>query len=73
MNQTNTSDLVMTIPYLHFTGGDYLYFKSWHPSSHGALAGASIALIILAILERLLHATRRAMDARWRRRYELHN
>jgi len=73
MSQTNTSELVMTTPYFHFTGGDYLYFKSWHPSSHGAIAGASIALVILAILERLLHATRRAMDAHWRRRYELHS
>jgi solute carrier family 31 (copper transporter), member 1 len=73
MSQTNTSELAMTIPYLHFTGGDYLYFKSWQPSSHGAIAGASIALVILAILERLLHATRGAMDARWRRRYEVHN
>lgn len=73
MSQTNSSQLVLTIPYLHFTGGDYLYFKSWHPSSHGAIAGASIALVILALLERLLYATRGAMDARWRRRYELHN
>ncbi|KAF8499180.1 copper transporter [Russula emetica] len=67
MNQTNSSVLVMNTPYLHFVGGDYLYFKSWHPSSHGAIAGASIALVVLAILERLLYATRRAMDARWRR------
>lgn len=55
------------LPYFHFTGGDYLYFRSWHPSSHAAIAGASIALFVLAILERLLHATRGALDARWRR------
>lgn len=75
MSHTNTSntELVVMTPYLHFAGGDHLYFKSWHPSSHGAIAGASVALIILAILERLLYATRGAMDARWRRRYELHN
>jgi copper transporter 1 len=73
MSQTNSSELVEMTPYLHFAGGDHLYFKSWHPSSHAAIAGASIALVILAILERLLHATRGAMDARWRRRYELHN
>jgi copper transporter 1 len=73
MNQTNSSELVMTTPYLHLAGGDYLYFKSWHPSSHGAIAGASIALVILALLERLLHATRGVMDARWRRRYDFHN
>ena len=70
MNQTNSSQLVMMMtPYLHFTGGDHLYFKSWHPSSHGAIAGASIALLILAILERFLHATRGAVDDRWNSRY----
>ena len=58
-------------PYLHFTGGDHLYFRSWHPSSHSAIAGASIALLMVAILERLLHAARGAMDAYWRRRYEI--
>jgi copper transporter 1 len=73
MSYTNSSEFVVMTPYLHFAGGDHLYFKSWQPSSHGAIAGASIALVILAILERLLHATRGAMDARWRRRYELHN
>jgi solute carrier family 31 (copper transporter), member 1 len=55
------------IPYLHFTGGDHLYFSSWEPSSRGAIAGASLGLLILAILERGLHATRAVMDARWRR------
>jgi len=55
----------MMKPYLHFTGGDNLFFKSWHPSSRGAIAGASMSLLILAILERLLHTTRGIMDARW--------
>jgi copper transporter 1 len=73
MSQTNSSELVTMTPYLHTTGGDHLYFKSWRPSSHSAIAGASIALVILAISERLLHSARGAMDARWRRRYELHN
>ena len=72
MSQTNSSEVLMT-PYLHFIGGDHLYFRSWRPSSHGAIAGASITLLIFALLERLLHATRGAMDARWRRRYELHD
>ncbi|KAI0296593.1 copper transporter [Russula brevipes] len=67
MNQTNSSQLVMMTPYFHFTGGDHLYFKSWHPSSHGAIAGASIALVVLAILERSLYAARGVMEARWRR------
>ena len=69
----SSSEHVTMIPYFHFTGGDYLYFRSWHPSSHAAIAGASIALFVLAILERLLHATRGALDARWRRRYGLHD
>ncbi|KAH9996563.1 hypothetical protein BJV77DRAFT_987657 [Russula vinacea] len=50
----NSSEVLMT-PYLHFIGGDHLYL------------GASITLLIFALLERLLHATRGAMDARWRR------
>lgn len=57
----------MMVPYLHFTGGDNLFFKSWHPSSNGAIAGASIALMVLAMSERLLFSIRGAMEARWRR------
>ncbi|KAI0297534.1 Ctr copper transporter, partial [Multifurca ochricompacta] len=66
---TNTpgSELVMMTPYLHFTGGDNLFFKSWHPSSRGAIAGASVALLMLAMSERLLFAVRRAMDTHWRK------
>lgn len=63
----SSSEDVTMIPYLHFTGGDHLYFSSWEPSSRGAIAGASLGLLILAILERGLHATRAVMDARWRR------
>lgn len=69
----SSSERITMTPYFHFTGGDHLYFRSWHPSSHAALAGANIALFVLAILERLLHATRGALDARWRRRYGLHD
>jgi len=65
MNQTSSTQLFMMTPYLHFTGGDNLFFKSWQPSSRGAIAAASISLLILAILERLLHTTRGVMDARW--------
>jgi copper transporter 1 len=67
MDQTNSSEVIMMTPYLHFSGGDHLYFRSWHPSSPGAIAGASIAIVILAISERLLHATRGVIDARWKR------
>jgi Ctr copper transporter family len=64
-----SSELAMMTPYLHFTGGDYLFFRSWHPSTRGAMAGASLALLTLAISDRLLHAVRGVMDARWRKRY----
>ncbi|KAI9512652.1 copper transporter [Russula earlei] len=70
---SNNSSVVLMTPYLHFTGEDHLYFRSWHPSSGGAIAGASIILLILAILERLLHATCAVMDAHWRRRYALYD
>jgi hypothetical protein len=70
MGQTNSSEQVMVTPYLHFTGGGNLYFKSRHPSSHVAIAGASIVLVILAILRGCL--TRGGVDARWRR-HGLHN
>jgi copper transporter 1 len=66
-SNTSTSRIDTMIPYLHFTGGDNLFFKSWHPYSHGAIAGASIALVVLAILERLLFSIRGALEARWRR------
>ncbi|KAF8971571.1 Ctr copper transporter, partial [Flammula alnicola] len=55
------------IPYLHFTGGDFLYFRAWHPTSGGAIAGACIGLVMLALFERWLGAARRALDTHWRR------
>ncbi|KAN0126527.1 copper transporter [Russula decolorans] len=63
MSQTSSSsELGLMTHYLHLTGRrDYLCFKSWHTSSHGAIAETSIALVILAVLERLLYATREAM------------
>ena len=66
---TSTSQVDMMTPYLHFTGGDNLFFKSWRPSSNGAIAGACIALVVLAISDRLLSSIRGAMEARWKRRY----
>jgi hypothetical protein len=69
----SSSERITMIPYLHFAGGDHLYFSSWQPSSHAAIAGASIALFVLAILERLLRVTRGALDTRWRRRYGLYD
>ncbi|KAJ3503404.1 hypothetical protein NLJ89_g8450 [Agrocybe chaxingu] len=58
----------MMIPYLHFFGGDNLFFETWRPSSTGALAGACIGLVLLALLERWLAATRSVFDAHWQRR-----
>ena len=54
--------------YLHFTGGDALWFAAWTPTSHGAIAGSCIGLVLLAIFERLLVAVRGTLDAMWVRR-----
>ncbi|TFY72644.1 hypothetical protein EVG20_g375 [Dentipellis fragilis] len=64
---TSTGEMVMMTPYLHFTGGDILYFKSLQPTSHGAIAGACLVLVVLAILERMLSAARGIMQDHWRR------
>jgi len=58
----------MMIPWLHFTGGDNLYFKSLHPSSKGAIAGACLVLILLALFERWVAGLRAGLEARWRER-----
>jgi len=58
----------MMIPYLHFTGGDALYFHSWTPKSAGAIAGACIGLALIAILERYVAALRGTLDSHWRTR-----
>ncbi|KAH9937480.1 uncharacterized protein B0H18DRAFT_1113309 [Fomitopsis serialis] len=47
----NMDDMMM-VPYLHFTGGDNLFFKTLTPSSHGAIVGACIVLVAFAICER---------------------
>ncbi|GJE85939.1 copper transporter family protein [Phanerochaete sordida] len=58
----------MMIPYLHFTGGDNLYFKSLRPTSHGAIAGACIVLALLAIFDRWVAAMRGVAQVRWAQR-----
>ncbi|KAG9314652.1 copper transporter [Chiua virens] len=55
----------MMTPWLHFGNTDYLIFKAWRPSSHGAIAGASMGLFLCCILERGLAAYRRAQELRW--------
>lgn len=52
-------------PWLHFVGGDNLFFKTLTPSSHGAIAGACIVLALLAILDRYLSALRGVAEAKW--------
>lgn len=53
------------IPYFHTDGGDNLLFKSWTPLSPGAIAGASVALFFLAILERLVNGVRGRLEGYW--------
>jgi copper transporter 1 len=52
--------------YFHGSLGDALWFKTWAPSSNGALAGACIALIFLAIIERFLVAARVGLEESWK-------
>jgi len=59
---------ILMIPWLHFEGGDNLFFKSIHPSSGGAIAGACFVLIALAIFERWVSGMRGNMEGYWRQR-----
>ena len=61
--------MVMMTPWLHFTGGDNFFFKSLHPSSHGAIAAACIVLVVISIFERWVSAVRNVLYAHWQRRY----
>ncbi|KAE9410822.1 Ctr copper transporter [Gymnopus androsaceus JB14] len=54
--------------YLHFTGGDSLLFETWHPSSSGAIAGACIGLVLVALFERWLFSIRAGLESYWRQR-----
>ena len=56
---------MMMMPYFHTSGGDNLLFESWTPSSPGAIAGASIAIFFLAILERFVNGLRGRLEAYW--------
>lgn len=55
-------------PYLHFTGGDYLYFPAWVPTTPGAIAGACVGLFFLALFERWFAALRGVFENHWRHR-----
>ncbi|THH05105.1 hypothetical protein EW145_g5037 [Phellinidium pouzarii] len=67
MSSTDNSTLsMMMTPYLHFTGGDSLFFRTIAPKSKGALAGAAVFLFFLAMLERFVVAMRAVMEAHWK-------
>ncbi|KAI0343900.1 Ctr copper transporter [Trametopsis cervina] len=55
-------------PWLHFTSGDNLLFKSLHPSSKGAIAGACIVLVLIAVFQRWVAAMKGVLEAHWARR-----
>ncbi|CUA73712.1 hypothetical protein RSOLAG22IIIB_01227 [Rhizoctonia solani] len=57
-SSSSSETMAMMIPYLHFTGGDYLFFDTIAPTSKGAIAGACIVLAALAILERAVAGAR---------------
>ncbi|KAJ3552430.1 hypothetical protein NM688_g4154 [Phlebia brevispora] len=61
---TSGMDMMMT-PWLHFVGGDNLFFKTLNPSSHGAIAGACIVLGFLAIFERWFASVRGVLEVHW--------
>lgn len=63
---TGSSTSIAMTPWLHFGHSDYLIFETWHPSSHGAVAGACVGLLLFCILERCLSAYRRSQELRWR-------
>jgi hypothetical protein len=74
--QTNMPDgstpSMKMVPWLHFTGGDHLLFKSWQPTSSGAIAGACIGLALLAIFDRWIAASRSVLESHWRQRCGLY-
>ncbi|KIY51403.1 hypothetical protein FISHEDRAFT_37463 [Fistulina hepatica ATCC 64428] len=64
-SSSDSSTTMDMVPYLHFTPGDYLLFKSWTPSSAGAMAGACIGLMLFAIFDRWVWAMRLVLERRW--------
>ena len=51
--------------YFHTGGGDNVLFESWSPSSPGAIAGASVAIFFLAMLERFVNGLRGRLEGYW--------
>jgi len=67
MPENSTMSMTM-VPWLHFTGGDNLFFEMWRPTSSGAIAGACIGLAILAMFDRWVAASRQALESHWLQR-----
>jgi len=67
---TSNSSMMTSMmkPWLHFTGGDVLFFRNLAPSSGGAIAAACIVLFIIALFERGISGLRALMEIRWRQR-----
>jgi copper transporter 1 len=68
MNSTSSGlmlarDMAMVFFNAHDTP---LYSANWAPSSSGAYAGTCIFLVMLAIVQRALVATKSILEARWR-------
>ncbi|KAF9446920.1 Ctr copper transporter [Macrolepiota fuliginosa MF-IS2] len=59
------------ITYLHFQGGDVLWFQGWVPQSHGAMAGTCIGIFLLALFDRWLAAMRAAAEVYWGKRAQI--
>lgn len=45
---------VPLLRWFHFTRGDNLLFQQWAPSKAGEFAGACIALVALAVVDRFV-------------------
>ena len=65
---SDEAEMMMMVPYLHFTPGDTLLFKDWIPQSAGAIVGSCIGLFLLALVDRWIAATRAVMEVHWLRR-----
>ncbi|KAJ3842972.1 Ctr copper transporter [Lentinula raphanica] len=69
MDSSSSTNMTMMMKnYLHFTAGDNLLFQTWHPDSSGAIAGACIGLVVIALLERWLFAIRSGLESYWHHR-----
>lgn len=67
--QMDADGMMVMKPYLHFTSGDPLWFQAWAPATNGAIAGACIGLVLLAMFERMLVGVRGVLEAEWNRRF----